>query len=70
MNNIIVLEIQVNASSASTLPFIFTDRSTAEAKYHEILMYAAASNVEMHSCVMLGPDGFVIKNETYRHPAE
>ena len=64
----IVIEIQENTESiVATQNFIYHDRNTAEQKYHEILMYAAASALPSHAAVMLTSDGREVKHETYVH---
>lgn len=64
---IFVIETQVNGSNGAVIPFSFTDREQAEAKYHSLLAVAAVSNVERHSVVMINEYGFLIKSETYSH---
>ena len=45
----------------------FTDRNTAEQKYHEVLSFAAVSTIPIHTAVILSEEGNLIKKETYRH---
>lgn len=61
-----VFEIQSNETGAVNV-FPFTDRANAEAKYHEILMYAAKSEVRKHGAILITEDMFVIKSEIYDH---
>lgn len=64
----IVIEIQTHTESVVTAQnFIFAERNVAEQKYHEILMYAAASELPSHAAVMLTSDGREVKHETYVH---
>lgn len=61
-----VFEIQSNTTGAVNV-FPYTDRADAESKYHEILMYAAKSDVRKHGAILLTEDMFVIKSEIYDH---
>lgn len=62
----IVLEIQ-SGETTSVLVNTYEERPNAEHKYHEILGYAAMSDVPMHSAVMLSQEGYYIKSELYDH---
>jgi len=64
-----VIEIQTAATGA-VLPFAFTDRNEAEAKYHDLLRVAATSAVPKHGAMLLTDDLFVLKQENYVHAAE
>lgn len=66
----VVLEIQKSENSLSVLHFEYTDRGTAENKYHTVLAAAATSSVPIHSAVMLNEYGMIVKNEYYEHTAE
>lgn len=61
-----VIELQSNKSGAC-IPVVYTDRNQAEAKYHDILKYAAVSDVRKHGAILCNEDGFVIKSEVYNH---
>lgn len=61
-----VFEIQSNETGSVNV-FPYTDRALAEAKYHEILMYAARSEVRKHGAILLTEDMFVLKSEIYDH---
>lgn len=65
-----VIEIQTGTESGAVIPFSFTDRSQAEAKYHSLLSVAAVSQVPKHGAMMFNDDGFVIKSEVYNHIEE
>ena len=69
-NLYIVVEIQAQGDTASTLTNVYTDRKTAENKYHTVLAAAAVSNVPIHSATMMNELGFVIKSEYYKHEVE
>lgn len=64
----IVLELQNNEGTTSTISYTYTDRNTAENKFHTILAYAATSSIEEHSAVLLTQDGRLVRTECYRHP--
>lgn len=66
----IVMEIQSNNESATTLINSYTDRNAAESKFHQILGAAAISSVLTHSAVLLTDTGKMLKNETYQHKTE
>ena len=64
----LVVEMQKQIDgSMSHLETAFTDRNTAEQKYHEVLSYAAVSTIPIHTAVILSEEGNLIKKETYRH---
>ena len=64
-----VIEVQTAATGAA-LPFTFTDRNEAEAKYHELLSVAAKSSVPKHGAMLFTDDLFVLKQEVYVHATE
>ena len=67
--NYIVQEIQTTAgATALVTPNVYTDRNQAEAKFHQILAAAAASQVEEHAAIMYTNDGRMVRTECYRHP--
>lgn len=65
-----VIEIQTNDTTGAVIPFTFTDRDQAEAKYHSLLAVAAVSQVPKHGAMIFNDDGFVIKSEVYNHSTE
>lgn len=65
----IVIELQTNETTANIVN-VYTDRETAEQRYHSILAAAAVSNVRIHSAVMLSAEGYYIKSEHYTHQME
>ena len=62
----IVLEIQAGAT-VSTIINSYTDRNTAESRYHQILAAAAVSTVPHHSAVLMNEIGDQIKSDSYTH---
>ena len=63
---IYVIELQTNDTGAVNV-FTFDNRPDAEAKYHEILMYASKSSVKKHGAVIITEDLFIVKSEVYNH---
>ena len=68
----IIIEIQKsnNGTIAIVPPASYTDQRLAEQAYHTALSYAAVSQVDVHSVVMLNDVGERLKGETYYHGAE
>lgn len=62
-----VIEIQTNDQTGAVIPFSYTDRNDAEAKYHTLLAAAATSSVRKHGAMIFNEDGFIIKTEVYNH---
>lgn len=63
---VIEMQKQVDGSLAHLVD-AYTDRSTAEQKYHTVLSYAAVSKLPTHTAVILSEEGAVLKKEIYRH---
>lgn len=68
----IIIEIQKsnNGTVAIVPPASYNDQRLAEQAYHTALSYAAVSQVDVHSVVMLDDTGARIKGETYYHGTE
>lgn len=63
-----VIELQTTGDTTSLIDHAdFATKNEAESKLHGVAMYAAISQVEVHSVVVLNPEGNVIKKETYKH---
>ena len=67
--NYIVIELQTTGGTTALITNTYTDRNQAESKFHEILQYAAVSQVEDHAAVMLTEDGRLVRQESYKHAA-
>ena len=66
-----VIELQTNRDGATAaMTQDFPSRPEAESKFHQILGFAATSNVPIHSAVILNPEGERLKKETYKHGEE
>lgn len=64
----IIIEIQhSNDGSTAVLHEVKSEQSVAEQTYHTKLAYAAVSEVNVHSVVMLDDYGNRVKGETYYH---
>ena len=62
-----VIEIQTGDGAGAVIPFSFTDRDQAEAKYHSLLAVCAVSTVKKHGAMLFNEDGFILKSEVYTH---
>lgn len=62
-----VIEIQTGTESGAIIPFSFSDRNQAEAKYHSLLAVCATSSVPKHGAMLFNEDGFILKSEVYNH---
>lgn len=65
--NYVVVELQTTNGTTTVLTNSYSDRNTAEQKYHQVLSYAAVSTVEFHAASMLDQFGNVMKSECYTH---
>lgn len=64
----IVIEIQTNADgTVGAIVTQWNDQQQAESKFHNILAYAAGSDLPVHSAVLLTNDGLMLRNESYTH---
>lgn len=66
----IVIELQVNNGEVATLVNQYSDRREADAKFHQILMYASQSQNDIHSAVIMDETGMTIRQESYRKIVE
>lgn len=65
-----VIETQVNNGTGSTLVTTHETRNEAESKFHQILQYAAVSNVEKHGAMVVTEDCIVVLHSCYEHGDE
>jgi hypothetical protein len=61
----IVIEIQKNEGTISTIITQHATLNEARAKYHQVLSVAAISGLERHGAVLLREDGYQDAYETY-----
>lgn len=66
----IVIELQTNGTTTSTLTYNFTDRNTAYQKFHTILASAAVSSVKVHAAMIVNEYGLLEARESFEHGAE
>lgn len=65
-----ILEMQTTGGVTTCNPPQYQDtKEKAMSVYHGILQYAAISNVEYHTVVVLTETGQYIARECYEHPA-
>lgn len=62
-----VVEMQTNNGTTTALVSCYDDINLAYQKYHQILSFAATSEVDIHSVTVLNEYGNVLKNEFYDH---
>lgn len=67
MGMYVVVEMQTSNGVTTQITTVEQNKDVAEQKYHNILSYAAVSSVEIHSAVILNPEGQRIKSECYKH---
>ena len=66
--NYLVIEIQTSENGdISNIVTAFSDKSTAEQAYHNILAVAAMSDVYIHAASILDIYGNVVESEYYNH---
>lgn len=64
----VVIELQTSQNVTTPLTSVYSDQNAAEQKFHEILSYAAVSNVGVHAAAILTESGEILKSEFYVHP--
>lgn len=63
-----VIELQTTGKTTAMVDHgDFEERNDAESKLHAIAQYAAISQVEIHTVVILNAEGEKIKKEVYKH---
>jgi hypothetical protein len=66
--NYLVVEMQTSADGVlSHLETVHKTKAEAEQKYHQILSYAAVSNLPYHSAIIISEKGEWIAADTYPH---
>lgn len=66
-----IVEMQTNGNTMIVSPVITKEtRDEAEQAFHQVASFAAVSNVELHTVVMLNAQGERMKKETYSHKAD
>ncbi len=66
----VVVELQkTDENTIASLVSTHQTLQDAQSKFHQVLSYAAVSNIPLHSCVLLNEDAYVVKTESYSHDA-
>lgn len=63
----VVIEIQTTNGITAQITTVEPTKDVAEQKFHMIMAAAAVSNVEIHTAVILNPEGYVMKQDCYKH---
>ena len=66
----IVIELQTTDDNVSTLTTQYDDLSQAESAYHQVLMYAAISEIDWHGAILMNSQGAIYKQECFCHTNE
>ena len=66
----VVIEIQTNNDNVSTIVNQYDTLPLAESAYHQVLSFAAVSNVEWHGAMLMNSQGSVYRNDMFTHLAE
>ena len=66
----IVIELQTTGDNVSTLTTQYDDLQQATSAYHQILMYAAVSEVDWHGALLMNSQGSIYKQECFCHTGE
>lgn len=64
------LVVEIQKSDLTTLSHIVTVHNTlndADSKFHQVLSYAAVSELPLHGAVILSENGNTIRTQTYKH---
>ena len=65
-----VIELQTTNGTTVVLTSTFEDENSANQKYHQILSYAAVSELDVHAATILDQYGSLWKSEYYEHKKE
>lgn len=66
----VVVEVQETNGAVATLENSYADRNQAESKYHQILQYAAVSEVDKHGAIIFTDDCVPVMYKSYTHGGE
>lgn len=66
----VVIEIQTTNDNVSTIVNQYDTLPQAESAYHQVLSYAAVSNVEWHGAMLMNSQGSIYRNDMFTHLAE
>ena len=60
-----VIELQTNDGVTSALTYVYSEENQAYQKYHEILSYAAVSEIDIHASLIIDCHGYILKQEFF-----
>lgn len=63
----LVIELQASDDAVNHLVNTYNSLPEAEAGWHQVLMYAATSEIPYHSAMLITQYGELIKKEMYDH---
>ena len=64
----IVLELQTTNGSTAVISTTYSDEQVAYQKFYQILSFAAVSEIDIHTAVILNEQGVTIRNgEVFIH---
>ena len=64
----IVIELQKNGDTVTNIVTPHDTLPDAQYKFHYTAAFAAISEVEKHSIILLNDDGFTVERVTFEHP--
>lgn len=65
--NYLVIELQTNDGTTANIVTQYSTLTQAEQKFYTVCASAVASQVQIHSVIILDETGFVLKNECFKH---
>ena len=65
-----IIELQTTGGSTAHIYQTAETRELAMSKYHQVLAYAATSQVEYHTCLVVDEKGQYLARECYEHLPE
>lgn len=65
-----IIELQTTNGQTAHLYQNATTKNEAMSKFHGVLAFAATSNVEIHTCVVMDEEGKFLARESYHHYIE
>lgn len=65
--NYLVVEMQTNNGTTSTLNYQYSDLKLAQQKYFTILAAAVVSSVDVHTAFIVDETGVMLTSDSYGH---
>lgn len=68
----VILELQTNGETTAVVSPVQVKetKDEAESVFHSILSYAAVSQVEQHTALILNPQGQLVESKCFKHTQE